>query len=421
MGTSINLLRHSNFQRVALPDIRIRHKFEVFCRTLAAAIPLMFTLAILVHAKEGPAARTPLKVWAELSFFSKLRSSCLNHPLGLPHIDALRSNFLANEKIKDKLLLDEFRDSGLSHLLALSGGQTQPAAVFFSSFIVMIFIMAAGVKSKTNFFRHLGAVRFIARLTQTFVLLFLVGLYQSSGALNRTFSSHIAQSARSAALLTSTEWQRDSVWILALTATAPWCLGYVLHQNPAHDLSFLLSALGAVSSALIYSLTSMLIETDEDIVKGRRSMDRMVRLLKNKILPVSLSILSVAATSAFMCLLTWPLWPPQNILPKIQANLLAGPCVMLVITPAALGVCLGVLSGISVLTQTAHAVLEWGLSMLMQIARLFSHQSHNTFSDAKSVPDISPHTVLVLEFLLLFLLLDFLRQVRCCTRARSDL
>jgi hypothetical protein len=421
MGTFINLINHSTLKNDATSDFLFQRKFVLFCRTLATAIPLMAVLAILVHAQESPAAQTPLKVWAELNFFSKLRSDCLSHPQGNPHIDALRANFLANEKLKDKLLIDEFRDSGLSHLLALSGGQTQPAAMFCSNFIFMIFIVVLRTKSRINFARHLRVVRLFACFIQTFVLLFLVGLYQSGGALNRTFSNHVAQSARSAALLSDGACQRDSMWILTLTAAAPWCLGYVFHQNPAHDLSFLLSALGAVSSALVYSLTSMLTETNEDKKEGQHRMDCIARLLKDKILPVSVRILSVAATSAFMCLLTWPLWPPQNILPKIQANLLAGPCVMLIITPAALGVCLGVMSGISILTQTAHAILEWGLSVLLQIARLFSHRSPSTLSALKADPDISPHTVLILEFLFLFLLLDFLRQIRRHARARTNL
>jgi hypothetical protein len=279
---------------------------------------------------------------------------------------------------------------------------------------------------KINFTDYLRTVRIFTGLMQTSILLFLVGLYQSSGALNRALSQHVTYcSSRTAVLISDSTARHESSLVNAWLSPTPWIIGFVLHQNPVRDLSFLLSALGAVCSALNYTLISQAMrsqESEASFKKAKASHPNLFRFIQFT-QTICLWILTVSATSAVMCLLTWPMWTPNNIFQKIQANILAGPCVMMIITPASLGVCLGVITHLPVIAAFSHNLLEVGLTLLIAIAELFSHSHPMDVLPAGQAAKIqiggqfTPQSVLLLEYLLLFMLLAFLKQIN---RRRLD-
>jgi len=353
-------------------------------------------------------------MWARSQFFEGLRNACLNVSGQDEVIHSLRRNFLANEKITDQTLLNEFRESGLSHLLALSGGQTTPAAHFICSVFMIFILILLQLFIKVNAFKIIQTLRILTYIVQTATLVFLVGLYQATGALNRTCCTQLSVGARAAALLSHGEKMRGALWINPLLLASPWLLGFFLHQNPVRDLSFLLSALGAVTSAVMSRSLGLLWgdakeECDLSRIFQQRSLNAFFHW-----------ILSTAATSSVMCLLTWPLWPADNIFPKIQANIIAGPCVLFLITPASLGVCLGVLLGLTSLEKISHHLLDFGLNALHFIAQTFSSVASEEIRAASSVlsptqtsgPLISPQVTLVLEIVVLTLTLECLNSLR---------
>ncbi|NBX16102.1 MAG: hypothetical protein EBR09_01925 [Proteobacteria bacterium] len=380
-------------------------------------LPLICVLALLFCLPQSTGTSSVLKRWSELNIYQKLRADCLNYEIRDAQTFALTANFLANQKISDPVLTGQFRDSGLSHLLALSGGQTHPAAMFVSQFFLFLFLTLSRLHGTINFARLSRLLRFSAGLIQTAILMFLVGLYQSSGALNRSLSQHIVHCSSNAAILSQTaNGSGNSRHLKSFCTAAPWVLGFLLHRNPVGDLSFLLSALGAatgrVTNTSLGLLTGFFEESDPD---EAIQYTGLLQFLQN----ICLAVLSVAATSALMCLLTWPLWTPENIYQKVQANILAGPCVMLIVTPAALGVCLGALTGFAELSSVSHAVLEFGVRLLAQIAHIFSEShlprdlSGTEHALSANGREFAPAFILTLQYVLLVLTAEILKIYRC--------
>lgn len=416
MGTHLNLLAHryldttSNQSRLATFSTCLR-------RSLINCIPFLCVLTLCAYAGNNSRAHTPLSTWARSQFFERIRHACLNVANENEVIHSLRRNFLANEKITDQTLLNEFRESGLSHLLALSGGQTTPAAQFICSVFMMLVLILLHVFIKVNAVKIIQTLRILTYVTQTATLIFLVGLYQATGALNRTCCSQLAAGARASALLFQGGNTRGAIWIHPLLLASPWLLGFFLHQNPVGDLSFLLSALGAVTSSVM-SRTLGFLWGDAKVECFPQHLSWLLQSKSSK--AFLLWILSTAATSSVMCLLTWPLWPADNILPKIQANIIAGPCVLFLITPASLGVCLGVLLGLPYLEKISHLLLDVGLNALHLIAQTFSSvageetftKSSDLLATKTSGHLISPQMTLVLEIFLLTLTLECLSHLQ---------
>jgi hypothetical protein len=391
---------------------------QLFRLSIPKILPLFCVLAVLFCLPQNTETSSVLKGWSELNIFQKLRADCLNYEIRDAQTFALKANFLANQKISDPVLTGQFRESGLSHLLALSGGQTHPAAMFVSQFLLFSFLTVTRANGAINFARFGRLLRFSAGLIQTSILMFLVGLYQSSGALNRSLSQHIVHCSCNAAILSqSANDSGNSRHLKSFCTAAPWLLGFLLHRNPVGDLSFLLSALGAatgrVTSHSLGLLTGFFEESDLDDSIQNSGLPQFLQ-------KICLTVLSGAATSAVMCLLTWPLWTPENIYQKVQANILAGPCVMFIVTPAALGVCLGALTGFAELSSVSHAVLEFGVRLLAQIAHIFSesHLPQNLSGTEHALSlngrEFAPAIILTLQYVLLVLAAEIFKIYRCC-------
>lgn len=356
-----------------------------------------------------------LKRWADASFFERIRAGSLTQNREHRELSELRENFLINEKIQDPLLREEFEQSGLAHLLAISGGQTAPAAATISLLMLMLIVLCARRFKTRNTFKWLMILRLIAGFFHTLVIFFLVGLYQSSGALTRALSGHLTLCARSILLLSFDGRSKNSGNTRSLMLASPWCLGWILLENPVRDLSFLLSALGALTSVFVSQLLALLIRTESvHLLPLPRCESAFGKFFSSPLsLSLSLAIVSVSLTSALMSLLTIPFWPAGNIFQKVLANVLAGPCVMFIITPAALGICVSVLLGSAGLALLCHEVLHWGLEMLLLIARTFANPVDQSGQQQSLkflfTAGISPSVVIACEILILSILTELLR------------
>lgn len=410
MSTRINFfLRRNN------PPSQGQQLLSQLTSSIGNCFILVIVIAAGLIAPQKTAREPPLKRWADEPFFAHIRIESLARKGQDAEIDELRENFLINEKIQDQLLREEFEQSGLAHLLAISGGQTAPAAATISLLILLLTVACMRSLKLQNAFKWLMGLRFASGLLHTLVIFFLVGLYQSSGALTRALANHLTLCARSLLLLSCDGRHKSTGKTRALLLASPWCLGWLLLHNPVRDLSFLLSALGALTSVFVSQLLALLIRIDHTRTMPKPDNSPLpARFISTPaFLNISLSIVSVSLTSALMSLLTIPFWPAGNIFEKVLANIIAGPCVMFIITPAALGICLSVVLDAAGLGLACQQMLQWGLEILLYTARTFAnpveHGSYRRTADSFFVNGLSPSVVIALEVLILSALTEFLR------------
>jgi hypothetical protein len=410
MSTRINLLLHS--------DHHSHYNQRLLARMMSSVESCFILIVVVVAGLVLPyksETEPLLKRWADSPFFAQIRAESLTHNGQHAALDELRENFLINEKIKDPLLREEFEQSGLAHLLAISGGQTAPAAAAISFFMLMIIVACTRTLKNESSLKWLAGLRLATGLLHTLVIFFLVGLYQSSGALTRALANHITLCARSLLLFTVNDRHNNCGKTRGLMLASPWCLGWILLQNPVRDLSFLLSALGALTSLFVSQLLALVIRADSTETLPLPGSSRLLGkyLFAPVSMKISMAIVSVSLTSALMSLLTIPFWPAGNILEKVLANILAGPCVMFIITPAALGICVSVVFELAGLGFACHAMLRCGLEILLYTARTFGNpvdqvnqqQSAEFFASM----GVSPSVVIACEILLLSVLTEMLR------------
>lgn len=377
MLNRINLLKNSNIPFIQSPlksKWAISSILQMLRHAMKECTPLFFIVSLLLLNAPSSHEQTPLGHWANLDLFHRLRLESLNHSTANQEIFELQRNFLTNQKIDDKTLIEEFRSSGLTHLLALSGGQTAPATQMTCS-ILMTFILFLLRSSRFyNASSWLNPLRVVSFLIQATVTVFLVGLFQSTGALTRVLSMQLTLSFHASNVFSVTSKSRTWHIPYAVILCLPWIFGFLLHKNPSYDLSFLLSALGALSSRSIGQVVQdFLLQGSNSTNINKQKFSALKRWLQHGwILDFSAWCIGTAITSASMCLLTWPLWPPGHVIEKIMANILAGPCVLFLTTPATLGVYFSLVLDSKLLFRCSHDGLEFSLKILIAIARTFS-------------------------------------------------
>ena len=193
------------------------------------------------------------------------------------------------------------------------------------------------------------------------------------------------------------------------------------HQNPSRDLSFVLSVMGGLTANLVDQFVDRILDNPDNEKKVEIASRKYSRLLDMQPLKKLIHwTLATAMTSACMSVMTLSLWPSGNLFDKIFANLLAGPCVLFLITPASLLVCLGVVTQAQWLTLSAQKALGFALFVLREIAESFSSdefefpppQAQTTsFTGWLSTP-IQPVLILSAELALLYLCLEVIRERR---------
>jgi hypothetical protein len=164
-----------------------------------------------------------------------------------------------------------------------------------------------------------------------------------------------------------------------ITILLPWLFACLLGKNPVHDLSFLLSALGANTAQVVSTAIQATWSDAGKIIPGEKSslsritIDAATRLVQWTLI--------TALTSSLMCCFCFQLWPVSNIFDKVLANLLAGPLVLFLITPAALLVIACIALQLEILLIPVCYALDLGLFALVFLAE--------SFSDPKTLPPAS--------------------------------
>jgi hypothetical protein len=396
--------------------------FRAACRH---CLPCFVLMLALFQCNKRHYTDGVLSSWAQLKTFESIRLKSINSSASSHQISALKKNFLANEKIQDDDLKDDFRSSGLSHLLALSGGQTTPAAMLVCNFFIVLLLLGLRLFPRINAVLLLPYLRLLSLLLRTTVIACLVGLYQSTGALSRSLAGQFTDCLRGATLISSSRHEHNVDLIQPLCTCLPWLLSWFWLANPAGDLSFLLSALGAQTSVCVHQVLKHMMQRPDrpmpNTNKNPSSLQKFIPHL-NRILDFCLAVVSTALTSSLVGLLTWPFWPPAHLDQKIYANLIAGPCVLLLITPASLAVCVAAIVNNNLLFQFAHTCLDWGLKLLLRIAQAFSTPTHLDLESSShrrdfyginlSISYAEAFALIGFEIAGLLLLSEFLRRLR---------
>jgi hypothetical protein len=336
------------------------------------SLPLFLVVLCLLLLPGNNASETPIQSFASLKTFQDLRYKCGTIDVE-NNLEELKNNFLTNSRIENASLRETFQHAGLSHLLALSGGQTGPAAAFICFSIVGVLIGLLSLKRKMVRFRLILIIGRVGILSELAVILFLVGLYQSTGALNRVFSFRLARIVAYAATFQVRTVVRKHIHMIPhILATLPWMLAFLIGKNPTSDLSFLLSSLGALTAHLSSSVTSLLFSVHKD--KTNRKSPPVFRAIKDLVGTIARWITMTALASAIMCIFCFQLWPINNLVNKIMANLLAGPVVLLIITPGALVINVSLLLNSEIILNPATSFFSFGTFVFLKIGQTFAEQ-----------------------------------------------
>jgi hypothetical protein len=97
-------------------------------------------------------------------------------------------------------------------------------------------------------------------------------------------------------------------------------------------------------------------------------------------------VIVTSLTSALMCLFCAQLWPIDNVIQKVQANLIAGPIVLFLVTPASLIVLAWIILTPTWPPRLLCDFLEWGLSLFHQAALTFSERGGSQNEHQLSFP-----------------------------------
>jgi len=335
-------------------------------------LPLFIVVLFLLLLPGNNNSKNPIQSFAGLKTFQDLRYKCMKINAE-SSLEELKNNFLTNSRIEDASLRETFQHAGLSHLLALSGGQTGPAAAFICLSIVAVLIGFLSIQRKMVSFRLILFIGRVGIVIELAVILFLVGLYQSTGALNRVFSFRLARIFAYAANFQVRPIVRKNIHMIPhILATLPWVLAFLIGKNPTSDLSFLLSSLGAMTAHLSSSIISLLFALDKD--NTNRNSQPLFRAINRLVETVARWITITALTSAIMCIFCFQLWPIDNLTNKIMANLLAGPVVLLLITPGALVINASLLLNFELFLTTATGFFSFGIFIFLKIGQTFAEQ-----------------------------------------------
>lgn len=330
----------------------------------AAVFSIVIFVLLCLPRAHNP---TPIEISTKIEFFLLLRENLSELTLN-EQLNELKDNFLLNQKIKDRELRGTFESAGLSHLLALSGGQTGPAAMAVCFCCAFGFLNGLALLGYTHRYSLIHATRLFVLLSKLLVIVFLTCLFQGTGALTRILSLEIS--------LLLLFWARQqetaisghsTIFIASIDAIIPWILCSLLSKNPTDDLSFLLSALGSSTVMLISRVLSRILNQSvpPNTPIFRRLTIRATQLMTHWIATSSLTCVS-------MCLFCFQLWPIGNLSQKIAANLLAGPVVLLLITPAILAVIVTLSLHCEFLLKAALAFLDFALRLFIKIGEAFA-------------------------------------------------
>ena len=367
---------------LSIPSASAHQPAKALRTALYKCFLLTALLAFLLSAQGPIHQKTLLKEWSNTQMFQDLRTKCesLEFPATVSH---LKDNFLTNKRVSDSQLRAVYRDSGLSHLLALSGGQTAPAAYVISLLLTLCTVTVLRLFAPVIPSKCLNSLFVTSLVFEFLTLCFLVCLFQATGALSRALSGKSIEFFRFYGRLSVADRSTAEQWSWHIAYEfAPWIVVWLIHNNPVHDLSFLLSLMGARTAGLVAECCARLNQVGTSSQLKSRTFIFITRLMRPIIFWVSVT----SITSALMCLFCAWLWPIDNILQKVQANLIAGPIVLFLITPASLLILAWIILSPQWPPPLLSAFLEWGLSLFHEAAITFSGQTSAHPTRAHSIP-----------------------------------
>jgi hypothetical protein len=311
---------------------------DIFPRALLSAVLSTICLtAVMLFLGVLPTNRaknTPLHHWSNSELFENLRHELISLPMQ-SDLEELKRNFLANQRINDPVIKQHFQSSGLTHLLAISGGQTGPAAYAVTHFILLFCLVILNMKRKHVSTTLLKCVRSCGAFLQWGLVFFLVGLYQSSGALGRILACTSIRFLYFNTREAKTEAASYASVLSCLWPALPWVVIGLVGTNPVVDLSFQLSLLGS----LVLRLNSQIVTRYfEKLELRKKEKSHGSSRVEKHLQAFSVWVMVTAATSCFMSVLCSAYWPSNNTFAQMQANLIAGPLVLLLITPLTLAI-----------------------------------------------------------------------------------
>lgn len=298
----------------------------------------------------------------------------------------LALNYLGNVR---KLSFYEaiiFQNSGLMHLLAISGAQVVPLAQFVSTFIGSTLYLILNIKIKPHCLMIL--INQIKNINSLVIAFIICSLFGCSGALIRVVGLNyfskiyfIKQQY--------TIFFKFFPYILSNTFIRLIVLSFMLFYfgNIFINFSFLLSAIGATSAEFSLRVSKKLVNKKNLIIQ---------------------SISSTILTSLVIGIILFP-FSETNIYNSCLANILASPIVCLLITPLSLSAL--ILPDTIFFYDYIILNLDYSLFLLKKIALYFNN--NNLIDPYKNSNILFTNIgVFYLNFILilLWLLSDFLKE-----------
>lgn len=357
-----------------MPRFLTSRDSDVFPRALLSAVLstvcLVVVMLFLGMLPTNRAKNTPLHHWSNSDLFKNLRHDLISLPMQ-SDLEELKRNFLANQRISDPVVKHHFQSSGLTHLLAISGGQTGPAASAVTHFILFLCLVILNMKRKHVSTTLLKCIRSCGALLQWGLVFFLVGLFQSSGALGRILACTSIRFLYFNTREAKTEALSYAGFLGCIWPALPWIVIALVGANPVVDLSFQLSLLGS----LVLRLNSQIVgRCFEKLQMRHQDTAPWISQLEKHLQAFTIWVVVTAATSCFMSVLCSAYWPSKNTFAQMQANLIAGPLVLLLITPLTLAIDFVVLLNWDLPTPSLLRLFSLSLLALKYTAEAFSDE-----------------------------------------------
>lgn len=355
---------------------KTQYSLAFFCQTFLTFFVCVFCFS-LSFPPNSISSHNPLYIWNQ----SQLEDIIVQF-----HNENLARNFLTNERSLNFFEQNDFLNSGLVHLLAISGAQVVPivnaarAAARFAAPSVMNFVSSP--QQATRAFR-------LWREGSSVVLsLFILKIFGGSGALGRVFFlTYVSQLI----LLKNFSFQLSRIFPniseRSISRTFSLVGLAVFAGDPFKNYSFLLSAFGAALSELTFTLLT-----------SAKSFQTLIS-------KVNSMLLTSAICTFFISVLLYPLC--QNALfPTVIANLIAIPLVTFIITPLSLVLVLVPFKNCDLLIFT----LDAAFSMFKNISATFSTQAFSSNASSELLFSEAGRFYLVLMVTTLWSLTDTLKH-----------
>ncbi len=306
-------------------------------------------------------------------------------------------NFLANKNKLSNLEYEVFQNSGLLHLLAISGGQINPLTSL-SSFIISNLVFILLIRNKTPQKSMLINAN-TNKIINFIIALFISLIFGATGALTRTAfltylkKMNIFKKAENVLFSINPNFCPtviNKILIILILS--------ILFGNVFLNYSFLLSAIGASCAEICAFFCNLYLRN-----KNEFFLNSIIK--SSFFVEISITLSTCMLVGVILSPLT-----PNNIFDSCLANMFAIPVVTFVVTPCALLTLLFPID--SFLYNLSMQGLDFSLVCFKHIALSFSHIDIPIFSKQKNTILFSDDGLFYLNFILiiLWIIIDLVKQ-----------